>query len=70
MNRIQIKARGFTFDAWSAGPKDGPLILLLYGFPILISVPYPILANINSTSINPNLGNLDILHNYRKTRRD
>ena len=24
MNRIQIKARGFTFDAWSAGPKDGP----------------------------------------------
>ena len=20
--RIQIKARGFTFDAWSAGPKE------------------------------------------------
>jgi len=33
MNRIQIKARGFTFDAWSAGPKDGPLILLLHGLP-------------------------------------
>jgi len=33
MNRIQIKARGFTFDAWSAGPKKGPLILLLHGLP-------------------------------------
>jgi len=33
MNRIQIKARGFTFDALSAGPKDGPLILLLHGLP-------------------------------------
>lgn len=33
MNRIQIKARGFTFNAWSAGPKDGPLILLLHGLP-------------------------------------
>lgn len=33
MNRIQIKARGFTFDAWSAGPKEGPLILLLHGLP-------------------------------------
>ncbi len=33
MNRIQIKARGFTFDALSAGPKEGPLILLLHGLP-------------------------------------
>jgi len=29
MNRIQIKARGFTFDALS----DGPLLLLLHGLP-------------------------------------
>jgi pimeloyl-ACP methyl ester carboxylesterase len=33
MNRIQIKARGFTFDALSAGPEDGPLVLLLHGLP-------------------------------------
>jgi len=33
MNRIQIKARGFTFDAWSTGPKEGPLILCLHGLP-------------------------------------
>ena len=33
MNRIQIKARGFTFDALSAGPKEGSLILLLHGLP-------------------------------------
>ncbi len=33
MNRIQIKARGLTFDALSAGPKEGPLILLLHGLP-------------------------------------
>jgi len=33
MNRIQIKARGFTFDAWSAGSEEGPLILLLHGLP-------------------------------------
>jgi pimeloyl-ACP methyl ester carboxylesterase len=33
MNRIQIKARGFIFDAWSAGPKEGPLILCLHGLP-------------------------------------
>ncbi|MHA2037062.1 MAG: alpha/beta fold hydrolase [Promethearchaeota archaeon] len=33
MNRIQIKARGFTFDAWSDGPEDGPLLILLHGLP-------------------------------------
>ena len=33
MNRIQIKARGFTFDAWTSGPQDGPLILCLHGLP-------------------------------------
>jgi pimeloyl-ACP methyl ester carboxylesterase len=33
MKRIQIKARGFTFDAWSDGPKEGPLLLLLHGLP-------------------------------------
>jgi len=33
MNRIQIKARGFTFDAWSDGPEEGPLLMLLHGLP-------------------------------------
>jgi len=33
MNRIQIKARGFTFDAWADGPEEGPLLLLLHGLP-------------------------------------
>jgi len=33
MNRIQIKARGFTFDAWLDGPEEGPLLLLLHGLP-------------------------------------
>ena len=33
MNRIQIKARGLTFDAWSDGPEEGPLLLLLHGLP-------------------------------------
>jgi len=31
MKRIEIKARGLTFEAWSAGPEDGPLLLLLHG---------------------------------------
>ena len=33
MNRIEIKARGLTFEAWSDGPEDGPLLLLLHGLP-------------------------------------
>ena len=33
MNRIQIKARGFTFDALSDGSEDGPLLILLHGLP-------------------------------------
>ncbi len=33
MNRIQIKARGFTFDALSDGPEEGPLLILLHGLP-------------------------------------
>jgi len=33
MNRIQIKARGFTFDALSDGPEEAPLLLLLHGLP-------------------------------------
>ena len=33
MKRIQIEARGLTFEAWSAGPEDGPLLLLLHGLP-------------------------------------
>jgi pimeloyl-ACP methyl ester carboxylesterase len=33
MNRIQIKARGFTFDARSDGSEEGPLLLLLHGLP-------------------------------------
>ncbi len=31
MKRIQIKARGFTFDAMEDGPEDGPLLILLHG---------------------------------------
>lgn len=33
MKRIEIKARGFTFEAWSDGPEDGPLVLMLHGLP-------------------------------------
>jgi pimeloyl-ACP methyl ester carboxylesterase len=33
MKRIQIKARGFTFDAWSDGAEKEPLLLLLHGLP-------------------------------------
>ena len=33
MKRIQIKARGFTFDALSDGPEEGPLLILLHGLP-------------------------------------
>ena len=29
MKRIEIEARGLTFEAWSVGPEDGPLLLLL-----------------------------------------
>ena len=31
MNRIQIKARGFIFDALTDGPEKGPLLILLHG---------------------------------------
>jgi len=30
MEKIQIKARGFTFDGWADGPEDGPLIICLH----------------------------------------
>jgi pimeloyl-ACP methyl ester carboxylesterase len=33
MKRIQIKARGLIFDAWSDGNEDAPLLLLLHGLP-------------------------------------
>jgi pimeloyl-ACP methyl ester carboxylesterase len=33
MKRIQIRARGLTFDAWADGPEEGPLILCLHGLP-------------------------------------
>jgi pimeloyl-ACP methyl ester carboxylesterase len=33
MNRIEIKARGLTFDGWADGPEEGPLLLLLHGLP-------------------------------------
>ncbi|MCP4749958.1 MAG: alpha/beta hydrolase [Proteobacteria bacterium] len=33
MERIQIKARGLTFDGWADGPEDGPLIICLHGLP-------------------------------------
>jgi pimeloyl-ACP methyl ester carboxylesterase len=33
MEKIQIKAGGFIFDGWAAGPEDGPLIICLHGLP-------------------------------------
>ena len=33
MKHITIDVRGFQFDAYEAGPSDGPLVLLLHGFP-------------------------------------
>lgn len=33
MERIQIEARGLTFDAWADGPQEGSLVLLLHGLP-------------------------------------
>ena len=33
IQHVQIQASGFTFDARVAGPEDGPLVLLLHGFP-------------------------------------
>lgn len=33
MKRIKINARGLTFDAWSDGPEQGPLVMLLHGLP-------------------------------------
>jgi pimeloyl-ACP methyl ester carboxylesterase len=33
MKPIQIKARGFIFDALTDGPEDGPLLILLHGLP-------------------------------------
>jgi pimeloyl-ACP methyl ester carboxylesterase len=33
MKSIEIKARGFVFEALSDGPEDGPLLILLHGLP-------------------------------------
>ena len=33
IERTSVRARGLEFDALTAGPKDGPLVLLLHGFP-------------------------------------
>lgn len=33
MDRTQIEANGFTFDAYVAGPDDGELVVFLHGFP-------------------------------------
>jgi pimeloyl-ACP methyl ester carboxylesterase len=33
MERFRIATRGMTFDAIAEGPADGPLVLLLHGFP-------------------------------------
>jgi pimeloyl-ACP methyl ester carboxylesterase len=31
--RLQVKARGLTFDVYEGGPEDGQPVLLLHGFP-------------------------------------
>lgn len=33
VERVRLDVRGLTFDALSAGPDDGELVLLLHGFP-------------------------------------
>ena len=33
LESTSLKAQGLTFSAWCAGPTDGPLVLLLHGFP-------------------------------------
>jgi pimeloyl-ACP methyl ester carboxylesterase len=33
IERIELPVRGLVFDALAAGPVDGPLVLLLHGFP-------------------------------------
>lgn len=33
MKKIEIKARGLTFEALTDGPEDGPLLILLHGLP-------------------------------------
>jgi pimeloyl-ACP methyl ester carboxylesterase len=33
VERLELHAGGLTFDALAAGPADGPLVLLLHGFP-------------------------------------
>lgn len=33
MDRLEIELGAWTFDARAAGPADGPLVLLLHGFP-------------------------------------
>ena len=33
MERLEIEANGFVFEARAAGPEDGPLVLMLHGFP-------------------------------------
>ena len=33
MKQIEIKARGLTFEAWTDGAEDAPLLILLHGLP-------------------------------------
>jgi pimeloyl-ACP methyl ester carboxylesterase len=33
LESTSLKAQGLAFSAWCAGPIDGPLVLLLHGFP-------------------------------------
>ena len=33
LERIEIAAGSFVFDAWASGPADGIPVLLLHGFP-------------------------------------
>jgi pimeloyl-ACP methyl ester carboxylesterase len=58
MDAIAIAANGWQFEAWSAGPADGALVLLLHGFPQTAQSwrkVAPALARAGYRAVAPNL---------------